>query len=97
MHDELERLMALGNQEAQVERLQIRNQQREHALLLQLTLEALDRNAPGDSTTGETASAAASRWLCAMLRAGGDVCTGLAARSRKSEVTFGQARHGLLV
>lgn len=50
MHDELERLMALGNQEAQVERLQIRNQQREHALLLQLTLEALDRNAPGDST-----------------------------------------------
>ena len=44
--------MALGNQEAQVERLQIRNQQREHALLLQLTLEALDRNAPGDSTTG---------------------------------------------
>ncbi|MGE8058824.1 NEL-type E3 ubiquitin ligase domain-containing protein [Pseudomonas sp. NPDC089547] len=46
MHDELERLMALGNQEEQIARLQISNQQREHAVLLQLTFEALDRNTP---------------------------------------------------
>ncbi|HDS1707706.1 NEL-type E3 ubiquitin ligase domain-containing protein [Pseudomonas putida] len=44
MHAELERLMALGNRDEEIARLQIRNQQREHAVLLQLTLEALDRN-----------------------------------------------------
>lgn len=36
--------MALGNRDEEIARLQIRNQQREHAVLLQLTLEALDRN-----------------------------------------------------
>ncbi|MFF7063099.1 NEL-type E3 ubiquitin ligase domain-containing protein [Pseudomonas sp. NPDC008258] len=46
LHDELERLMALGNQEEQIARLHISNQQREHAALLQLTFEALDRNTP---------------------------------------------------
>ncbi|WP_426808882.1 NEL-type E3 ubiquitin ligase domain-containing protein [Pseudomonas sp. WOUb67] len=45
MHEELERLMALGNREEDIARLQISNQQREHAVMLQLTLEALDRNA----------------------------------------------------
>ena len=45
-HEALERLMALGNQEEQIARLQISNQQREHKVLLQLTLEALDRNTP---------------------------------------------------
>ncbi|WP_409262336.1 NEL-type E3 ubiquitin ligase domain-containing protein [Pseudomonas putida] len=44
MHAELERLMALGNREEDIARLQTSNQQREHAVLLQLTLEALDRN-----------------------------------------------------
>ncbi len=45
IHDELERLMASGNRQEEIARLQISNQQREHAMLLQLTLEALDRNA----------------------------------------------------
>ncbi|MDH0706116.1 NEL-type E3 ubiquitin ligase domain-containing protein [Pseudomonas sp. GD03862] len=44
MHAELERLMALGNREEDIARLQTSNQQREHAVLLQLTLEALARN-----------------------------------------------------
>ena len=46
MHDELERLMALGGREEEIARLQISNQQREHAVLLQLTLEALDMHSP---------------------------------------------------
>ncbi|MFK0094493.1 NEL-type E3 ubiquitin ligase domain-containing protein [Pseudomonas sp. NPDC090592] len=51
MHEALERLMASGNRDEQIARLQISNQQREHAVLLQLTQEALDRNVtPGLSS-----------------------------------------------
>ncbi|WP_043202021.1 NEL-type E3 ubiquitin ligase domain-containing protein [Pseudomonas putida] len=46
LHAELERLMALGGREEEIARLHISNQQREHAVLLQLTLEALDRHSP---------------------------------------------------
>lgn len=44
LHAELERLMAVGGREAEIARLHISNQQREHAVMLQLTLEALDRH-----------------------------------------------------
>jgi len=46
LHAELERLMAVGGREAEIARLHISNQQREHAVMLQLTLEALDRHSP---------------------------------------------------
>ncbi|WDY56142.1 NEL-type E3 ubiquitin ligase domain-containing protein [Pseudomonas sp. PSKL.D1] len=42
-HDELERLMALGDHEHEIALLHIDNQQREHEVLLQLTREAMGR------------------------------------------------------
>ena len=43
IHDELERLMELGNMEHDIERLHIHNQQREHEVMVQLTREAMGR------------------------------------------------------
>ncbi|MFT0519744.1 NEL-type E3 ubiquitin ligase domain-containing protein [Pseudomonas faucium] len=51
-HDELERLMALGNREPEIAQLHIRNQQREHQVMLQLTREALGRVRPATLSDG---------------------------------------------
>lgn len=43
IHDELERLIELGNLEHEIELLHIHNQQREHEVMVQLTREAMGR------------------------------------------------------
>lgn len=43
MHEELQRLMDLGDREQEIARLHIDNQQREHEVMLQLTREAMGR------------------------------------------------------
>jgi hypothetical protein len=43
MHEELQRLMELGDRDQEIARLHIDNQQREHEVMLQLTREAMGR------------------------------------------------------